>query len=99
MDEKNLPILSSIGGKTIEKNLGSRPSQIPVTFSRDVTMDVKHPDDAMAAFAGHEGAGEVLDEATSRRLLRKIDMKIMPVCQHREEDGREVRFAWGKSKK
>ena len=85
-DEKNLPIRSSIGGETIEKDLGSRRSQVPLTYSRDI----KHADEALGAFAGYEGAVEVMDEATSRRLLRKIDMRLMPVCQHREEDGREV---------
>lgn len=88
-DEKNPPLRSSIGGEAIEKDLGSRQSQIPLNYSRDI----KHADEAMGAFAGYEGAGEVIDEATSRRLLRKIDMRVMPVCQHREEDGREVDFA------
>ena len=36
-------------------------------------------DEAMKAFA--DGEIEVLDEATNRRLLRKIDLHIMPVRQ------------------
>ena len=34
-------------------------------------------DEAMKAFA--EGEVEILDETTNRRLLRKIDLNIMPV--------------------
>ena len=37
-------------------------------------------DEAMKAFEGHEGEVLVMDEATNRRLLRKIDLNIMPVC-------------------
>jgi ACS family allantoate permease-like MFS transporter len=38
------------------------------------------PDDAMKAFEGHEGEVLVLDAATNKRLLRKIDLHLMPVC-------------------
>ena len=38
-------------------------------------------DEALKAFAGHEGEILVLDEATSKRLLRKIDWNLMPVNQ------------------
>lgn len=37
-------------------------------------------DEAMKAFEGHEGEVLVMDEATNKRLLRKIDLNIMPVC-------------------
>lgn len=40
---------------------------------------LRRVDEAMKAFAGHEGQVLELDEATSRRLLRKIDLHIMPV--------------------
>ena len=36
-------------------------------------------DEALKAFIGHEGESIVLDEATNKRLLRKIDLNIMPV--------------------
>ncbi len=36
-------------------------------------------DEAMKAFVGHEGEILILDEATNKRLLRKIDMNILPV--------------------
>ena len=38
-------------------------------------------DEAMKAFEGHEGELLYLDEATNRRLLRKIDQNILPVCE------------------
>ena len=44
---------------------------------------VKHAtdaDEAMKAFEGQDGELLVLDETTSRRLLRKIDRNILPVC-------------------
>lgn len=40
----------------------------------------KDADEAMKAFEGHEGEILVLDEATNKRLLRKIDLNFMPVC-------------------
>lgn len=36
-------------------------------------------DEAMKAFEGHEGEMLVLDGATNKRLLNKIDRNIMPV--------------------
>lgn len=36
-------------------------------------------DEAMKAFAGHEGEVIHIDEETNRRLLRKIDWNLMPV--------------------
>ena len=36
-------------------------------------------DEAMKAFEGHQGELLYLDQATNRRLLRKIDLNIMPV--------------------
>ena len=36
-------------------------------------------DEAMKAFAGHEGEIIQMDDETNRRLLRKIDFNLMPV--------------------
>lgn len=36
-------------------------------------------DEAMKAFLGHEGEVIQIDEATNRRLLRRIDWNLMPV--------------------
>ena len=60
----------------LEKNAG-RSGSLPA----NVLKHSKDADEAMKAFEGHEGEVLVLDEATNRRLLRKIDWNIMPVCQ------------------
>lgn len=47
---------------------------------------LKHSHDADAAFkafADHQGAVLEIDEATNRRLLRKIDWHLMPVSLKR----------------
>ena len=36
-------------------------------------------DEAMKAFAGYEGQIIELDEATSKRILRRIDLNLIPV--------------------
>ena len=38
-----------------------------------------YADEAMTAFVWHEGEIYQLDDATNRRLLRRIDMNLMPV--------------------
>ena len=40
-------------------------------------------DEALKAFIGHEGEQIVLDEVTNRRLVRKIDLHILPVGLYR----------------
>lgn len=37
-------------------------------------------DEALKAFMSHPGQVIELDEATNKRLLRKIDWNLMPVC-------------------
>jgi ACS family allantoate permease-like MFS transporter len=44
-----------------------------------ITKHAKDADEAMKAFVGLEGEILVLDEATNKRLLRKIDLNILPV--------------------
>lgn len=39
-------------------------------------------DEALKAFASHQGEVIELDEATNKRLLRKIDWNLMPVRIH-----------------
>ncbi|KAI4195981.1 MAG: hypothetical protein LQ350_006865 [Teloschistes chrysophthalmus] len=50
---------------------GSLPAHV-AKHSRDA-------DEAMKAFAGHEGEILELDEATNKRLLRRIDLRLMPL--------------------
>lgn len=44
-----------------------------------VAKHANDADEAMKAFAGHEGEVLEMDEATSKRLLRRIDLHLMPV--------------------
>jgi hypothetical protein len=78
--------LKSQGRMTDEKsNTSSDIEKEPVRRwdSRSAAPDfIKHaidPDEAMKAFEGHEGEVLVLDTATNKRLLRKIDLYLMPV--------------------
>jgi len=51
--------------------------------SVDPSVILKHAidgDEALKAFANHQGPVVHIDEATNKRLLRKIDMNLMPVC-------------------
>lgn len=45
----------------------------------DVTKYSKHDDEAMKAMANYDGPPLVLDEATNKRILWKIDTHLMPV--------------------
>jgi ACS family allantoate permease-like MFS transporter len=45
-----------------------------------VLQHANDADEAMKAFEGHDGEAIVIDYATNKRLLRKIDLNIMPVC-------------------
>ncbi|KAI9878358.1 MAG: hypothetical protein M1830_001139 [Pleopsidium flavum] len=47
--------------------------------SEKVLKHANDADEAMKAFAGHEGEVIQLDEATNKRLLRRIDMNLMPL--------------------
>ena len=53
--------------------------QVTATVPEQVLEHANDADEAMKAFAGHEGEMLVLDEATNKRLLRKIDLNLMPV--------------------
>lgn len=61
----------------MEKDLASedRRRSVPDRVARHAN----DADEAMKAFAGHEGDILELDEATSKRLLRKIDLHLMPL--------------------
>lgn len=88
-DEKNPRLRSSIGAGAVEKQVGSGQDEITIVDAREI----KYADDAMRAFADYEGAGEVMDEAMNKRLLRKIDMRIMPVRTCRAGSGGGNKFA------
>jgi ACS family allantoate permease-like MFS transporter len=42
--------------------------------------DPNDGDEALKAFVGHEGETIVLTPELERKLLRKIDLNLMPVC-------------------
>jgi ACS family allantoate permease-like MFS transporter len=42
--------------------------------------DPNDGDEALKAFVGHEGENIVLTPELERKLLRKIDLNLMPVC-------------------
>lgn len=70
-----------------DKELGSPDVEKDALRSEGATppgkilKHAKDADEAMKAFEGHEGEILVLDEATNKRLLRKIDLNIMPVSE------------------
>ena len=72
-DEKN---------RDVEK---SSPSDVASAIRSGSVVDTKilehsgDADEAMKAFAAAEGQAIVLDEATNKRLLRKIDWNLMPI--------------------
>ena len=61
----------------VEQTLVDDKNGAPPALIVEHTADA---DEAMKAFEDHEGELLYLDEATNRRLLRKIDLNIMPVC-------------------
>ena len=57
-------------------------SNSPIDDGAPPAKVLKHShdaDEAMKAFEGHEGEFLVIDDATNKRLLRKIDLNIMPL--------------------
>ena len=54
----------------------------------EITLKHSHDADAaLKAFAGYEGTVIEIDEVTNKRLLRKIDMHLMPVSNTVPEYG------------
>lgn len=50
------------------------------SLDKSVLQNAGDGDEALKAFASHQGEVIELDEATNKRLLRKIDWNLMPVC-------------------
>ena len=72
MADEKPPSYPDVEQTLVDDKNGAPPAQV-VEHTTDA-------DEAMKAFEGHEGELLYLDEATNRRLLRKIDRNIMPVC-------------------
>ena len=57
-------------------------SATPGETLKETTRDV---DEALKALAAYQGQAVQIDEETSKRLLRKIDWNLMPVCSSKIE--------------
>ena len=71
MADEKLPSYPDVERIIVDDKDGAPPSEV-VKHANDA-------DEAMRAFEDHDGELLVLDEATNRRLLRKIDRNILPV--------------------
>ena len=49
------------------------------SVSDDILKHSHDADEAMQAFASHQGQVIEIDEATNKRLLRRIDFNLIPV--------------------
>ena len=77
MADEKLPSYPNVEQAPVDEKDGAPPAQV-LQHSNDA-------DEAMKAFEGHDGELLILDEATNNRLLRKIDMNILPVCRANEK--------------
>ena len=71
MADEKLPSYPDVEKIPVDDEDGAPPAQV-LNHANDA-------DEAMKAFEGHDGELLVLDEATNKRLLRKIDQNILPV--------------------
>ena len=73
-DEKRVELSSNV-----EKSEAQPVDQAARDAPASILKHGLDADEAMKAFVGHDVSNLVLDEVTSKRLLRKIDLNIMPV--------------------
>ena len=68
---------------TTSMNLEKKPISAEDTdeVSKKVLKHAHNADEAMKAFVSHEGKVIQLNKATNKRLLHKIDMNLMLVCE------------------
>lgn len=71
MSDEKMSSYSDVEKEAIRSGSAAPPEKV-LQHSNDA-------DDAMKAFEGHQGEILILDEATNKRLLRKIDLNILPV--------------------
>lgn len=72
MADEKLPSYPIVEQTLVDDKDGAPPAQ--------VLKHANDADEAMKAFEGHGGELLLLDEATNKRLLRRIDQNILPVC-------------------
>jgi hypothetical protein len=74
--EKDVQTTETIAGLPISEGAIRNGSVDPATILKHAVDG----DEALKAFANYQGSIIHIDEATNKRLLRKIDMNLMPVC-------------------
>ena len=72
-DEKTIPL------PDVEKSATESSTNRRGSVPDKILKHAKDADEAMKAFAGHEGEVLIMDKATSKSLLRRIDLHLMPV--------------------
>jgi hypothetical protein len=75
-NEKDTHTTEAIAGLPISEDAIRNGSVNPETILKHAVDG----DEALKAFANYQGSVIHIDEATNKRLLRKIDMNLMPVC-------------------
>lgn len=85
MADEKVPSYPDVEQTLFDDKDGAPPAQ--------VLKHANDADEAMKAFEGHDGELLVLDEATNRRLLRKIDLNILPV-RVAYSDGKGPLLTW-----
>ena len=78
MEDEKIIIASDMEKQSVLPGVTGRVSDPILKHANDA-------DEAMKAFADHEGDVLVLDEATNKRLLRKIDLNLMPVRENKND--------------
>ncbi|KAI9848466.1 MAG: hypothetical protein M1837_000261 [Sclerophora amabilis] len=77
-NEKSSTDVDPENSSIMEKSLEDAPdAAVPAAVLKHANR--KDADEALKAFAGHEGEHIHIDEDTNRRLLRKIDWNLMPL--------------------
>lgn len=79
MADEKPPLYADMEKTPVNDKNGALPAPL-----LQVVQHATDADEAMKAFEGHDGEVLVLDEFTNRRLLRKIDLNILPVCVGRQ---------------
>lgn len=78
-----------MGSPHLEKE--TKLQQLAGSLPNTVIKHANDADEAMKAFAGYEGEFIVLDEATSKKLLKRIDLHLMPVSNIHPTSSMDIR--------
>jgi MFS transporter, ACS family, allantoate permease len=78
--EKVHDVSSEDPEKVMELSRNTTYGEGDIKVTRFKHADPNDGDEALKAFVGHEGETIVLTPELERKLLRKIDLNLMPVC-------------------